>query len=257
MLTTPNIAFLHQLVLLAEHRILSSNAAGKETSPEHISQQIEDELKKLILSEYPKHNIKTSSSLSITQTTPFEWFIRQFNNRVDHIPVNGIFIGMTINGKSAMCMLSHPSSRERYWFDGIQAQAFGPLGDFTLSTRQNIKLNQSVIHISAATELTRNDVVEEKISPQALLIRRGDPHYAIGMLVAGYIDACVIVTKSLSAFIPFTGLIEKAGGCLTIYESALPDRDHMIIISGSHALHQELQQKLVPSSKTLTNINQI
>lgn len=242
---TPNITFFHQLASLAEHRLLSPQAiqtfGHSDTSSQTeflLSQEIINELRERIQNVYPQHCIMTNAESSENTQSQYTWTIRHFHSQIDDIPVSGIFLGFTDKGKNSMCMLTHPFTRERFWTDGIKSRVFGPLGEFTLATRQINRLDQAVVHINIDSAAKNISVV--KIKNKALLTRKGDPFYAIEMLAAGYIDICIISTSHIQEFIPFIQLLENAGGVFNILNENNDGQENMLIASGSRKLHSEV-----------------
>lgn len=249
MQTTPDITFFHQLASLAEHHLLNPQTihtigngnASSQTEFLH-DQGVLSELREEILSAFPLHSINTDAGSSEKTQSQCTWSIRHFHSQVDDIPVSGVFLGFTEKGENSMCMLTHPFTRERFWSDGVRSWAFGPLGEFALATRQNSRLHQAVVHISTVSSAKNMSAV--KISQQALLTRKGDPFYAIGMLAAGYIDACIIITPYVQEFMPFIRLIENAGGIFSIFNKNSDRQENMLIACGSRKLHSEVMSIL-------------
>ncbi|AKW15721.1 hypothetical protein LUS21_000495 [Salmonella enterica] len=236
MQTTPDIKYFHQLASLAEYRLLNPQI----TTPLCHTQDLLGEIKEEILSLFPQHSVNTGAAPFETKKSA--WTIRQFHSHIDDIPVSGIFIGFTENEKNGMCMLTNPFTRERFWSDGIRSRAFGPFGEYDLATRRNTRLHQAVIHIS--TDFSVQDSSTGKIRQQALLTRKGDPFYAMGMLAAGYIDACIINPSAVQEFMPFIHLIENAGGVFSILREYCDGSGNMLIASGSRELHNEVMNVL-------------
>ena len=255
MLTLPDINFLHQLAALAEHKILTPSRPRYATEEagslngelrEDIPQEIEEEIKKHILNAYPTHVVHTSCLMPASASSEFEWIIKQFASKVQGVSCIGMLIGLAINGVTEMCMLSHPFTRERFWSDGTPTRIFSPMGEFTLSTRQNIRLDQAILHINTDFDFTTGSGWVKEIRQRVLVTRQGDPYYAMAMLATGYLDICIIAAESIAEFMPALILIQNAGGLFTVYESRLPGASNMIIASGSQAVHQHILQLLMP-----------
>jgi len=255
MLTLPDINFLHQLAALAEHKILTPSRPQYATEVaesltrelrDAIAIEIEEELKNHILTAYPTHVVHTSYLMPAPAHSEFEWVIKLFASRVQGVSCIGMLIGLAINGGTEMCMLSHPFTRERFWSDGTQTRIFCPVGEFELSTRQNIRLDQAILHINTDFDFTTGSGWVKEIRDSVLVTRRGDPYYALAMLATGYLDICMIAAESIAEFMPALILIQNAGGLFTVYESRLPGASNMIIASGSQTVHHQILQLLMP-----------
>ncbi|EAZ9288760.1 hypothetical protein CBJ95_00520 [Salmonella enterica] len=66
----------------------------------------------------------------------------------------------------------------------------------------------------------------------------------MGMLAAGYIDACIINPSAVQEFMPFIHLIENAGGVFSILREYCDGSGNMLIASGSRELHNEVMNVL-------------
>ncbi|VUS30764.1 inositol monophosphatase family protein [Klebsiella spallanzanii] len=252
MLAIPDVSFLNQLAALSEDLILKEHAAavnlqgGRDVTNNErhygCSGNVLGILKDYISTAYPEHTAYDRSRDA--SEDEFVWSVDVFNTeRLSDrgIPARGASVGLSLRGKSVAGMVVSPFTRERFWAEGGEAWASGPLGEFRLNTRRNIQLHQSIMHVSdddCFDDATRKGI--QSLSSRVLMSRWGDPCHAMTMLAAGYIDLCVIHPDKMSAFSPLLLLVKNAGGCVT----ELPGPYSGYLASSGPVLHAEVLRLL-------------
>ncbi|HEY0209920.1 histidinol-phosphatase [Acerihabitans sp.] len=262
MSSLPDIHFFHQLAALSEDITLKSYRQranlGVSNKPKEgfrfdpvtdADRATEKSLRKHIAAQFPDHAIMGEEFGNVGHGD-FQWVIDPIDGTrpfLCGLPVWGTLIGLTHKGRAVMGMMSQPFTRERFWSDGDNAWTCGPLGEIRLRTRQNIQLDQAILHATAPESIALhagNHFAD--LSRQVLMTRYGGECYAMAMLAAGFIDICVEYSMQPYDIVPLIPIIEAAGGIVTTLEGGRAENGGAIVACGSAALHADVLRILTP-----------
>ncbi|WP_315709598.1 inositol monophosphatase family protein [Brenneria uluponensis] len=260
MSSLPDICFLHQLAALSEDITMKSyrqhiNLGVTSKLKEGFSfdpvtdadRATEKRLREYITLTFPNHAI-LGEEYGRTGSGEYQWVIDPIDGTrpfLCGLPVWGTLIGLIHEEHAVMGMMSQPFTRERFWSDGEHSWTCGPIGQFRIQTRKNIRLHQAILHSTSpeSIALYPNNHFED-LSSQVLMTRFGGECYAMAMLAAGYIDICVEYSMQPYDIVPLIPIIETAGGIVTTIDGGRPEKGGAIVTCGSPTLHAEVLQIL-------------
>lgn len=249
----PDIGFFHRLadkaatIALAHYRqpldIEEKGKPGHRFDPVTVAdKQIEQAIRALIGAEFPDHAI-FGEEFGETGHGPIRWIIDPIDGTkpfICGIPVWATLVGLAVDGRARMGMLSQPFTGERFWATGSEALTNGPLGSRQLHTSTSASLSRAILHLTSPERLTDFPAINfANLRDRVRLTRYGGECYAFAMLAAGQIDLCfepILQPHDLAALIP---IVEQAGGVITTLDGGRPENGGAILASANDVLHQQ------------------
>ncbi len=256
----PDIAFLHELADAADKQTLprfrSQLNLHVDTKPKEgyrfdpvtdADREAERAIRALIDARYPDHSIM-GEEFGITGRGPLQWVLDPVDGTrpfLCGIPVWGTLIGLTVEGRAHLGMLSQPFTGERFWADGRQSWRSGPQGNAPLTTRKGLSLDQAILHVTSPEPIARFPEVNfAALDDAALMTRYGGECYAMAMLAAGQIDLCLEYALQPYDIVALIPIIEQAGGVVTSLSGGRPEAGGHILAAGCPEVHAQALQRL-------------
>ncbi|MEN0580909.1 histidinol-phosphatase, inositol monophosphatase family [Phytobacter palmae] len=256
----PDIAFLHELADAADKQTLprfrSRLNLHVDTKPKEgyrfdpvtdADREAERAIRALIDARYPDHSIM-GEEFGITGSGPLQWVLDPVDGTrpfLCGIPVWGTLIGLTVEGRAHLGMLSQPFTGERFWADGRQSWRSGPQGNAPLTTRKGLSLDQAILHVTSPEPIARFPEVNfAALDDAALMTRYGGECYAMAMLAAGQIDLCLEYALQPYDIVALIPIIEQAGGVVTSLSGGRPEAGGHILAAGCPEVHAQALQRL-------------
>ena len=252
----PDIAFFHALADAAEQETLPRFRSQGELNigrkPKEgfrfdpvtdADREAERAIRSLITASFPEHSIM-GEEFGTTGSGPIQWILDPVDGTrpfLCGIPVWGTLIGLLLNGRATMGMMSQPFTHERFWADGKSAWRSGLQGEHRLATRKGVRIDQAILHTTSPEPIKIHPRVHfNRLAEQALMTRYGGECYAMAMLASGQIDVCVeysLQPYDIAALIP---IIEQAGGMVTTLGGERPEAGGHIVACGCPRLHEDV-----------------
>ncbi|MDB5850935.1 MAG: inositol monophosphatase [Rhodoferax sp.] len=250
---TPDVEFMFEL----------ARAAALETLPNFRNQIAVDEKKKigvkfdpvtaadkaaevamraLINERYPGHSV-LGEEFGLTGNGPIQWVLDPIDGTKPYIcgiPVWGTLIGLTVDGRAQMGMLSQPFTGESFWSDGKTAWSQGPRsGTAEMKVRDVGVLANATLHTTSPEPFTGHLRPSfERLNGAVKFTRYGGECYAYAMLAAGHIDICVEIGLQPYDIVAIIPIIEAAGGVITGFDGSRAEGGGNVLASATPALHE-------------------
>ena len=203
----------------------------------------EKAMRELISKHYPTHSIM-GEEYGITGTGPIQWVLDPIDGTrpfLCGLPLWANLIGLTEHGKAVMGMMSQPYIGERFWVDQHGSWTSSSHGQYRLSTRKHVKLEQAILHTTSPEPIAaRSDIHFMALEKQVLMTRYGGECYAMAMLAAGRIDICVEFALEPYDIVPLIPIIERAGGIVTTLDGSRAEAGGAVVATGCPYLHEQI-----------------
>lgn len=254
----PDSDFLHRL----------ADAADKETLPRFRASLLVDSkaktdqgfnpvteadrkaeitLREIISAEYPDHVI-VGEEFGATGDGPVKWFLDPVDGTkpfICGVPVWGTLIGLAVNGRAELGIMSQPFTRERFWADARGAWQRGPTGTHPLRVSAVTDLPQAILHTTSPESYRGGTrAAFTALTAQVRMTRYDGECYAFAMLAAGLIDLCVEPSLQPYDIVAIIPIIEKAGGIVTQFNGQRAEVGGPIVASATAKLHESVLQIL-------------
>ncbi|XWJ89439.1 inositol monophosphatase family protein [Phytobacter ursingii] len=256
----PDIAFLHELADAADKQTLprfrSQLNLHVDTKPKEgyrfdpvtdADREAECAIRAIIDTRYPDHSIM-GEEFGITGSGPLQWILDPVDGTrpfLCGIPVWGTLIGLTVEGRGHLGIMSQPFTGERFWADGRQSWRSGPQGTAPLNTRKGLSLEEAILHITSPEPIARFPEINfAALDDAALMTRYGGECYAMAMLAAGQIDLCLEYSLQPYDIVALIPIIEQAGGIVTTLNGDRPEAGGHILAAGCPEVHAQALQRL-------------
>jgi len=249
----PDISFFHRLadaaadVALSYYRkpieVEEKVKPGYRFDPVTIAdKKAEQVIRALIAEEYPDHAV-LGEEFGESGQGPVRWIIDPIDGTrpfICGIPVWGTLIGLTVEGKACMGMMSQPFTGERFWASGNEAWTSGPAGLSRLRTKAAGSLATAILHTNSPDRFPDfPDIDFARLKNAVQMTRYGGECYAFAMLAAGHIDLCLepsLQPYDIAALIP---IIEQAGGVVSNLAGEPAENGGSVLASANRQLHDE------------------
>ena len=259
-MTFPDTAFLHRLADLADAETMPRYRTdiAVDTKPKEgytfdpvteADREAEAAIRAEISARFPDHAI-LGEELGPTGSGRFQWVLDPVDGTRSFIcglPVWGTLIGLTIDGRAELEMMSQPFTRERFWADrdGAWTQRDGVRR--RLTTRDVGSLERAILH-TTSLEHFGEDLANgfERLKAAVRMTRYGGECYAMAMIAAGHIDLAIEPSYDIVALIP---IIERAGGVVTRLDGGRAEEGGAVLVAATAALHAQALRVLVSSTK--------
>ena len=251
MIELPDVQFLHRLADAADNETLprfrqhlpvdNKAKADRDFDPvTDADRRAELVLRELIAREYPDHAI-LGEELGATGRGALQWVLDPVDGTkpfICGIPVWGTLIGITVEGRSELGMMSQPFTGERFWADAHGAWQRGPRGTARLSVSHVTDLSRAILH-TTSPESYRGELrgAFDTLRWKVRMTRYGGECYAFAMLAAGLIDLCLEPSLQPYDIIPIIPIVEKAGGVVTRFDGRRAESGGAVLLSATPELH--------------------
>lgn len=254
-LPLPDTDFLHALADAADNETLPRFRSGLNlhtgSKPKEgyrfdpvtdADREAERAIRALISERFPDHSIM-GEEFGISGSGPLQWVLDPVDGTrpfLCGIPVWGTLIGLTVEGRSQLGMMSQPFTGERFWADGERAWRSGPQGTAQMQTRQGVSLEQAILHITSPEPIARFPEINfAALNDSVLMTRYGGECYAMAMLAAGQIDLCLEYALQPYDIVALVPIIEQAGGVITTLSGGRPEAGGHVLCAASAELHAQ------------------
>jgi len=249
----PDISFFHRLadaaadVALSYYRkpieVEEKVKPGYRFDPVTIAdKKAEQVIRALIAAEYPDHSV-LGEEFGESGQGPIKWIIDPIDGTrpfICGIPVWGTLIGLTVEGKARMGMMSQPFTGERFWATETEAWTSGSSVLSRLSTKAAGSLATAILHTNSPDRFPDfPDIDFARLKNAVRMTRYGGECYAFAMLAAGQIDLCLepsLQPYDIAALIP---IIEQAGGVVSNLAGEPAENGGSVLASANRQLHDE------------------
>lgn len=202
--------------------------------------EAERAIRAIIGAEYPEHAI-LGEEFGESGEGPVRWVIDPVDGTrpfIAGIPVWGTLIGLEVEGRASIGIMSQPYTGERFYADGSGAFFSSPHGSGRLKVRDVGTLDQATL-FSSSPDLLRGRLQSRfaALEEAVRLTRFGADCYAFAMLAAGCVDLCFepgLQPYDIVALIP---LIEAAGGMVTTLDGGRAEAGGDVLAAATPALH--------------------
>ncbi|WP_102961197.1 histidinol-phosphatase [Mangrovicella endophytica] len=199
-------------------------------------------IRDVIAAAYPDHAI-LGEEYGTTGKGPYQWVIDPIDGTrafISGLPVWGTLVGLTVQGKARIGVMSQPFTRERFYADGNGAHMVWPGGKRTLSVRPTTNLSEATLFTTTPRLFTGEMLPRfEALERRARLTRFGVDCYAFAMLAAGQADLVVETGLQPYDIVALIPIIEQAGGIVSALGGGAPEAGGTIIAAATAALHDE------------------
>lgn len=249
----PDIAFFHRLADAAADVALSFYRrpieVERKVKPGYrfdpvtaADKQAEQAIRALIGAQYPDHAV-LGEEFGETGAGPIKWVLDPIDGTrpfICGIPVWGTLIGLTLEGRAVMGMMSQPFTGERFWATGTEAWTSGPAGTRRLRTRPAESLATAILHTNSPDRFPDFPAIDfARLDAAVQMTRYGGECYAFAMLAAGHIDLCLepsLQPYDIAALIP---IIEQAGGVISGLNGERAEGGGSVLASANARLHEQ------------------
>ncbi|TIT61517.1 MAG: inositol monophosphatase [Mesorhizobium sp.] len=201
----------------------------------------EKTIRETIAANYPMDAI-LGGQLGPSGSGPIQWVIDPINGAkafLCGLPVWGTLIGLTIDGRAAMGMMSQPDTGECFWSDGNRSVCHSAQGETVLKTSGVQLLPDSICHTNSPEPFARRPGRGfARLASSVKFTRYGGDCYAFAMLAAGQIDLCVELSLQASNIVALIPVIEAAGGVVSRFDGGRAERGGNILASANAILHE-------------------
>jgi histidinol phosphatase-like enzyme (inositol monophosphatase family) len=247
----PSADFLHRLADVADRETLprfrtdlavdSKFKEGYSFDPvTEADREAEIAIRVAIKAEYPDHAI-LGEELGQTGSGPYRWVLDPVDGTrpfICGLPVWGTLIGLTVDGRAKLGMMSQPFTGERFWAtaDGAWCERAGKRE--RLSTRDVGALSQAILH-TTSPEHYHGELKQgfDRLAASVRMTRYGGGCYAMAMLAAGRIDLAVEPSLQPYDIVALIPIVEKAGGVVTRIDGGRAEEGGPVIALATAGLH--------------------
>lgn len=204
--------------------------------------EAEKAIRALINREFPEHAI-LGEEFGETGTGKVKWVIDPIDGTkpfILGIPVWGTLIGLTVENRATIGMMSQPFTGELFWGDGDAAWHEDRAGSRRLRTRDTAELSAAVLHTNSPERYPAFPQINlAGLQEQVQFTRYGGECYAFAMLAAGQIDLCLEPSLQPYDIVALIPIIESAGGVVTDLTGARAEDGGPVLASANMGLHEK------------------
>lgn len=259
-MTIPDAAFLHYLADIADAETLPRyrHDLAIETKPKEgytfdpvteADREAEIAMRAAIGERFPDHAV-LGEEMGLTGSGHHRWVLDPVDGTrpfICGLPVWGTLIGLTVDGRAELGMMSQPFTGERFWADrdGAWTQRNGVRQP--LATRDIGDLDQAILH-TTSPEHFGDDLAAgfERLKAAVRMTRYGGECYAMAMIAAGRIDLAIEPSLQPYDIVALIPIIERAGGVVTRLDGSRAEAGGAVLVSATAALHAEALRILNP-----------
>ncbi|MGM0935163.1 MAG: inositol monophosphatase family protein [Pseudomonadota bacterium] len=229
----------HELTVL-ENKPKADYQFDPVTQADRLAEKL---MREHITKTYPEHSIM-GEEYGVTGDSPIQWVLDPIDGTrpfLCGLPLWANLIGLTIDGKATMGMMSQPYIGERFWADHSGSWTSSHHGHFQLQTRKNIPLDQAILHTNSPEPIdSHKNIHFTALTKRVLMTRYGGECYAMAMLAAGRIDICFDFALEPYDIVPLIPIIEQAGGRVTTLDGNRAEKGGAVLATGCPILHEQV-----------------
>ncbi|TIS42485.1 histidinol-phosphatase [Mesorhizobium sp.] len=248
----PDAAFLHRLADAADEVTLSHYRKRLDVEAKvkpgyrfdpvtAADRDAERVIRSIIEAEFPEHAV-LGEEFGEAGSGPTKWVIDPVDGTrpfICGIPVWGTLIGLTIEGRAHMGLMSQPFTGERFWATETETWARGPLGLGRLRSRETEDLSHAILHTNSPERYPDFPEIGFAGIQQAVQMTRfGGECYAFAMLAAGQIDLCLEPSLQPYDIVALIPIIERAGGVVSDLGGNRAENGGAILASANARIHE-------------------
>lgn len=147
-------------------------------------------------------------------------------------------IGVTIEDRAVLGMMSQPLTNERFWADESGSWIETSNGKRPLRSSTIDALSDAILHTNSPEQIRRHPQNRfDALNASVRMTRYGGECYAFAMLAAGQIDLCLEFSLQPYDIVALVPVIEGAGGVVSTLDGQRPERGGAILASANPLLH--------------------
>ncbi|WP_188908066.1 histidinol-phosphatase [Aureimonas endophytica] len=247
----PDAEFLFRLAEAADRETLPrfrqsgvvDNKRAESFDPvTEADREAERAIRALIAATYPEHAILGEEHGAVGEG-PLRWVIDPIDGTrafISGIPVWGTLIGLLVEGRARLGIMSQPFTGERFWADGTASFRQDRTGRQRNAVRPTTRLEAATV-FTTSPRLFQGALLDRflAIEAAARLTRFGTDCYAFAMLAAGQVDLVVEAGLQPYDIVALVPIIEQAGGIVTTFDGGRPENGGHIVAAATPELHAE------------------
>ena len=248
----PGADFLHRLADVADRETLprfrTALAVASKTGESYFDpvteadREAEIAIRAAIEAEYPDHAI-LGEELGESGSGRYCWVLDPVDGTrpfICGLPVWGTLIGLTVDGRAEMGMMSQPFTGERFWADADGAWYERAGKRERLATRDVGSMSQAILH-TTSPEHYHGELKQgfDRLKASVRMTRYGGECYAVAMLAAGRIDLSVEPSLQPYDIVALIPIIERAGGVVTRFDGGRAEEGGAVLASANARLHDK------------------
>lgn len=258
-MTLPDAAFLHHLADIADAETmpryrtdLAVNTKPKEgytfDPVTEADREAEIAIRAAIGERFPAHAV-LGEEMGLTGSGRYRWVLDPVDGTrpfICGLPVWGTLIGLTVDGRAELGMMSQPFTRERFWADRNGAWTQRDGARQRLSTRDVGSLDQAILH-TTSPEHFAGDLAAgfDRLKTAVRMTRYGGECYAMAMIAAGRIDLAIEPSLQPYDIVALIPIIERAGGVVTRLDGTRAEEGGAVLVAATAALHAAALRELL------------
>ena len=191
---------------------------------------------------YPDHGILGEEFAAKAADGPYRWLLDPIDGTrafIMGLPIWGILIGLTHDGRPELGMMDQPYTGERFWGSPAGAWFRNRHGEQRIATRRCPALSQAILATTTPDMFKGGDAERfGSLSRACRMTRFGGDCYLYCLLAMGFID--IVAEAGLKPFdiAPLVPIIEAAGGVVTTWDGGDAANGGQILAVGNPALQQ-------------------
>ncbi len=249
----PDTAFLHRLADLADAETMpryrtdiavdTKVKEGYSFDPvTEADREAEVAIRAEIGAHFPDHAI-LGEEFGLTGSGRVRWVLDPVDGTrpfICGLPVWGTLIGLTVDGRAELGMMSQPFTRERFWADRDGAWTERDGVRRPLATRDVGRLDRAIVH-TTSPEHFGDDLAPgfARLKAAVRMICYGGECYAMAMIAAGRIDLAIEPSLQPYDIVALIPIIERAGGVVTRLDGGRAEEGGAVLVAATPALHAE------------------
>jgi histidinol phosphatase-like enzyme (inositol monophosphatase family) len=249
----PDAAFLHRLADLADAETMPryrTNIAVDTKVKEgytfdpvtEADREAEAAIRAEIGAQFPDHAI-LGEELGLTGSGRFQWVLDPVDGTrpfICGLPVWGTLIGLTVDGRAELGMMSQPFTRERFWADRDGAWTERDGARRQLATRDVGSFDRAILHTTSPEHFGESLADGfARLKAAVRMTRYGGECYAMAMIAAGRIDLAIEPSLQPYDIVALIPIIERAGGIITRLDGGRAEEGGAVLVAATSALHAE------------------
>lgn len=206
---------------------------------------VELAIREAIQAHYPDHAILGEEHGAKSGNSPYRWVIDPIDGTrafIIGMPSWGTLIGLEIDEKPTIGLMSQPFTNDRFWSDGERSFMRGGDGvTREIQTRKGTNLAEAQVACTTPDMFARQDELSafNALVATTKTCRHGTDCFGFALLAAGWID--IVVEAGLQPYdiVALIPIIENAGGVVTTWDGGDARHGGRIIAAADTKLHAE------------------
>lgn len=209
----------------------------------------EETIKKIITSNFPKHNLIAEEGSRVDKGSEYTWVIDPLDGTISYahnVPFFNVSIGLLKNNQPYLGVVYRVSTGDLFWAQKDQG-AF--LNNKSLSISQQKNLGDAVVIVDMGHKQKRPAKLDLYIKPMVntvgYIYSLGSAVLTLGFVATGMVDAG-ISQAWIWDFVASTVVVREAGGKVTDFEGNEPDwsKERLNIVASNGLIHNQILEAL-------------